>query len=139
MCDYADEVAGLPKQEIHPEYSSSLANEIQSAAAGMRATDLESFTTSEAMLQRIRSIGIGGFGQVFEYKDLRFNRSVAVKVLQDRWVRQEDVVKRFLREMELTAEIDHPGCPAVYGSGKTNDGRDFFWMQFGLLAIRSAM
>lgn len=129
MCDYADEVAGLPKQEIHPEYSSSLANEIQSAAAGMRATDLESFTTSEAMLQRIRSIGIGGFGQVFEYKDLRFNRSVAVKVLQDRWVRQEDVVKRFLREMELTAEIDHPGCPAVYGSGKTNDGRDFFWMQ----------
>ena len=129
MCDYADLVAGLPRKEIHPDYSDSLAREIQSAAEGMRATNLDTAATSEATLQRVRSIGVGGFGQVFEYKDLRFNRSVAVKVLQDRWVMHPDVVQRFLREMELTAEIDHPGCPAVYGSGKTNDGRDFFWMQ----------
>lgn len=129
MSDYTESVASLDHLQSHPDYRKSLVEEIQAAAAGMRATNLESIAQSVSQLSRIGSIGTGGFGEVFEYKDLRFGRSVAVKVLQDRWVNHPNAVQRFLREMELTAEIDHPGCPAVYGSGKTEDGRDFYWMQ----------
>lgn len=129
ISDYTESVASLNEIGLHPDYRDSLAKEIQAVAAGMRATNVEPVAESVTQLSRIRSIGTGGFGEVFEYKDLRFNRSVAVKFLQDRWLNHADAVQRFLREMELTAEIDHPGCPAVYGSGKTDDGRDFYWMQ----------
>ena len=129
LSEYTDSVAGLNAPQVHPDYRDSLAGEIHAAAEGMRATNLEVSAISESRLTRVKSIGSGGFGQVFEYRDLQFNRSVAVKLLQDRWISNAEVVRRFRREMELTAEIDHPGCPAVYGSGKTEDGRDFFWMQ----------
>jgi tetratricopeptide (TPR) repeat protein len=129
MSDYTESVASMSAVESHPDYRASLVDQIQAAAVGMRVTNLEQTAQSLSQLSRIRSIDTGGFGEVFEYKDLRFNRSVAVKILQDRWVNNPDAVQRFLREMELTAEIDHPGCPTVYGSGKTEDGRDFYWMQ----------
>lgn len=113
----------------HPECRQSFVEETKAAATGMRATRLTASTEVSFSLNRGRSLGSGGFGQVFEYFDSCFQRPVAFKILQDRWIGHPEVVKRFLREMEITAAIDHPGCPTVYGSGRTDDGRDFFWMQ----------
>ncbi len=113
----------------HPEYRSSFTDETKAAACGMRATQLERMETASYALNRGKPIGLGGFGQVFEYIEERFQRRVAFKILQDRWVKNPEIVRRFRREMEITSLIDHPGCPTVYGSGTTSDGRDFFWMQ----------
>ncbi len=123
----------------HPEYRQSFIEETKAAATGKRATRLTASTEVSFSLNRGRSLGSGGFGQVFEYFDSCFQRPVAFKILQDRWIGHPEVVKRFLREMEITAAIDHPGCPTVYGSGRTDDGRDFFWMQLvsGSLCLMS--
>lgn len=86
-------------------------------------------THSTSRLRFVKSVDTGGFGHVFEYHDEAFQRPVAIKILQDRWASNLEVAERFRREMAITASIDHPGCPAVFGSGKTSDGRDFFWMQ----------
>jgi serine/threonine protein kinase len=113
----------------HPDYRESLANEIKLAAAGRRATGLSTELSVHTSLRRSKTVGVGGFGQVFEYTDHFFGRPVAVKILQDRWINDAEAVQRFQREMEITASIDHPGCPAVYASGAIEDGRQFFCMQ----------
>lgn len=84
---------------------------------------------STSKLRFVESVDAGGFGHVFEYQDEAFERPVAIKMLQDRWANDSGVVERFRREMSITASIDHPGCPTVFGAGKTSDGRQFFWMQ----------
>jgi serine/threonine protein kinase len=113
----------------HPDYRESLAQEIKLAAAGRRATGLAAELCVHTSLRRSKTVGVGGFGQVFEYTDHFFGRPVAVKILQDRWINDAEAVQRFQREMEITASIDHPGCPAVYASGAIEDGRQFFCMQ----------
>ena len=111
------------------DYRESFIADMQAAASGLRATRLEPTQNVSLLLNRGDSIGLGGFGQVFEYLDEQFGRRVAFKILQDRWVGNPEIVRRFLREMQITSRIDHPGCPTVYGAGRTSDGRDFFWMQ----------
>lgn len=122
--------AQSPASPPHPEFSAGLIDRISREIRQSEPTSLPDEQTSvTTALQRIRSIGRGGHGEVFEYRDHELGRSVAIKLLQARWAHMPTHVSRFRREMELTASIDHPGCPAVYGRGTTADGRDFFLMQ----------
>jgi tetratricopeptide (TPR) repeat protein len=75
-----------------------------------------------------REIGRGGMAIVYLARDLRHNRPVAVKVLLP-----EIAIllgpDRFLREIEITAQLQHPNIVPVHDSGNEN-GTLFYVMPF---------
>jgi tetratricopeptide (TPR) repeat protein/predicted Ser/Thr protein kinase len=67
-----------------------------------------------------RPLGEGGMGTVYLARDRDVQAPVAIKLLQDPG--QEHLVKRFLRECEILADMDHPGVVHVYEYGVTSGG-----------------
>jgi eukaryotic-like serine/threonine-protein kinase len=68
-------------------------------------------------------IGKGGMGEVFQAKDQKLARNVAIKVLPEEFARDADRVARFQREAKLLASLNHANIAAIYGleeSGGTN-------------------
>jgi eukaryotic-like serine/threonine-protein kinase len=62
-------------------------------------------------------------GEVYQAKDQRLGRDVAIKVLPEEFARDADRVARFQREAKLLASLNHPNIAAIYGveeSGGTN-------------------
>jgi serine/threonine protein kinase len=74
-------------------------------------------------------IGRGGMGVVYRARDLALDRDVAVKLLQDRYPADSPVARRFTDEAKITAQLQHPGVPAVYRVGVLPDGRPFLAMK----------
>ena len=62
-------------------------------------------------------IGKGGMGAVYEARDLRLDRSVAVKVLLGRAFGHQPALRRFRREARAAAQLNHPNIVAVYDVG----------------------
>lgn len=64
-----------------------------------------------------KKIGKGGFGTVYRAFDQNLKRSVAVKVLS-RGGTEESFKKRFFREAESLAKMNHPNIVTVYDCGE---------------------
>ena len=60
-------------------------------------------------------IGCGGMGEVYQAKDQRLGREVAIKVLPDEFAKDTDRIARFQREAKLLASLNHPNIAAIYG------------------------
>ncbi|GLZ14524.1 hypothetical protein Acsp04_47590 [Actinomadura sp. NBRC 104425] len=71
-------------------------------------------------------LGVGGMGTVWGALDQTLARRVAVKLVKSP---DEELTRRFLRECRITAEMHHPGVPAVYDIG-THDGSPYLVMEF---------
>ncbi len=77
----------------------------------------------------VRELGRGGQGEVYLAEDRRLRRSVALKVLRGIAVANPDGLRRFKREAELAARLDHPDVATVYESGVA-DGIAYLAMRF---------
>jgi eukaryotic-like serine/threonine-protein kinase len=68
-------------------------------------------------------LGKGGMGEVYQAKDRKLGRDVAIKVLPEEFAKDADRVARFHREAKLLASLNHSNIAAIYGleeSGGTN-------------------
>src|ERR1041385_8173909 len=65
--------------------------------------------------QMIRLLGQGGMGVVYEADDLESGRRVALKLLSQA-LDSPEARKRFLREGQLAASINHPNSVYVFGT-----------------------
>jgi WD40 repeat protein len=74
-------------------------------------------------------VGRGGMGVVYRARDRALDREVAVKVLQEQYAPHSAVAARFVDEARITAQLQHPGVPAVYQVGALADGRPFLAMK----------
>jgi YVTN family beta-propeller protein len=74
-------------------------------------------------------IGRGGMGEVYLAHDVRLGRPVALKVLPERFARDERFRERLLRESRLAASLDHPNVVPVYDAGEA-DGRLYIAMRY---------
>ena len=81
-------------------------------------------------------VGRGGMGIVYRARDLALDRDVAVKLLQDGFSAGSPVARRFTDEARITAQLQHPGIPAVYQVGGVPDGRPFLAMKLMQFAYR---
>jgi serine/threonine protein kinase/Tol biopolymer transport system component len=60
-------------------------------------------------------LGKGGMGEVYQAKDRKLGRDVAIKVLPEEFARDTDRVARFQREAKLLASLNHPNIAAIHG------------------------
>ncbi len=80
--------------------------------------DLAGLTAALADRYRIeREIGAGGMATVYLAEDLKHHRRVAVKVLRPE-LGAEMGPGRFLREIEISAQLHHPHILPLYDSGE---------------------
>jgi tetratricopeptide (TPR) repeat protein len=71
---------------------------------------------------RIRAeLGGGGMAKVWEAEDTLLGRRVALKLLSDELSRSDEARRRFLHEARSNSLLDHPGVPAVFDYGESND------------------
>jgi Tol biopolymer transport system component len=75
-----------------------------------------------------REIGEGGMATVYLARDLKHNRSVALKVLKPELAAVVGA-ERFLAEIETTANLQHPHILPLYDSGEA-DGFLFYVMPY---------
>ena len=70
-------------------------------------------------------IGRGGMSDVYRGMDVVLQRQVAIKILTDR---SEDLRKRFLREAQSMARLNHTNIVGVYDAAQ-NDGVSYIVME----------
>jgi eukaryotic-like serine/threonine-protein kinase len=68
-------------------------------------------------------VGTGGCGEVYKARDTRLDRSVAIKIISDRFDRDPERVARFSREAHFLAALNHPHIAAVYAFEEVNGSR----------------
>src|SRR6476661_2607694 len=74
-------------------------------------------------------IARGGMATVYEATDLRLDRTVAVKVMHEGLVDDEEFVSRFQREARAAARLAHHNVVAVFDTGDDN-GTLFLVMEY---------
>ncbi len=69
-------------------------------------------------------VGTGGMSNVYRAHDRLLERTVALKLLHDRYSGDSDYVERFRREARAAAQLSHPNIVTVIDRGE-QDGRQF--------------
>lgn len=63
-------------------------------------------------------IGAGGMADVFQGRDTRLSRPVAIKILRSDLARDPAFLARFRREAQAAAGLNHPAIVSVYDTGE---------------------
>lgn len=79
-------------------------------------------------------IGVGGMAYVYEAEDLYLKRKVAVKILKEEFVEDEDFLKKFENEAQSAALLNHPNIVNIYDVGRENkEGKDLNYIVMELV------
>lgn len=97
--------------------------QVKEDLAGMVGTVLAGTYRLDAL------IGEGGMGAVYRGRHVLLRRDVAIKVLHPDFSRDPELVKRFDREAQSAARLNHPNCIQVTEFGSTEEGMKYLVMQ----------
>ncbi len=65
-------------------------------------------------------IGVGGMANVYKGRDIRTGNEIAVKVLKEEFLGNEELVRRFKNESKAISILDHPNIVKVYDVSVTD-------------------
>jgi Tol biopolymer transport system component/predicted Ser/Thr protein kinase len=74
-------------------------------------------------------LGAGGMGQVWKARDMRLERTIAIKVLPPKGQASAEARQRFEREARAASALNHPHICTVYDIG-SEDGVDYLVMEY---------
>lgn len=79
---------------------------------------------------RIQSkIGSGGMGDVYLADDTKLDRKVAIKFLNQKFSKDENLLNRFIQEAKAASALNHPNIITVYEIGET-DGTHYMSAEY---------
>ena len=71
----------------------------------------------------------GGMGRILVGYDQYLKREVAIKELHPDVAEDESIVRRFIGEAEITAQLEHPGVVPIHRIGQGRDGLPYYTMK----------
>src|SRR5438132_7508003 len=74
-------------------------------------------------------VGTGGMSSVFKARDRMLDRNVALKILHEHYLDDDEYVERFRREARAVAQLSHPNIVTVIDRGEA-DGRQFIVFEY---------
>src|SRR5438445_9728816 len=80
--------------------------------------------------QILEEIGRGGMGVVYQVRQRRSRRIVALKRILSYHADSQETLARFWREAEAAASLDHPNILPIYEVSEDEEGLPFFSMKF---------
>lgn len=83
-----------------------------------------------AEFHTLRYHAAGGLGEVYVAHNSELHRDVALKFLKSDRAHDEDSLRRFLQEAEVTGRLEHPGVVPIYALGTDADGSPCYAMRF---------
>ncbi|MFT5434231.1 MAG: serine/threonine protein kinase, partial [Myxococcota bacterium] len=66
-------------------------------------------------------LGAGAMGEVYQARDSRLDRDVAIKVLPEHFAEDEERLQRFEREAKSIAALNHPNVAQIYSVDQIED------------------
>jgi tetratricopeptide (TPR) repeat protein len=75
-------------------------------------------------------IGGGGMGVVYQARDIKLGRTVALKFLPPQWSHDEDARQRFFREAQAASATNHPSICTIHDIATAPDGQLFIVMAY---------
>jgi serine/threonine-protein kinase len=117
------EAVSSPKAEIHTSeltVSSMLSGQALEAwerTKIMRGRDFSSLKPGDLVADRyryVRKVGKGAFGTVLLMEDTMVHETIILKVLNPQVAADEDMIKRFVRELRFARKITHPNVIRIY-------------------------
>ncbi len=74
-------------------------------------------------------VGSGGNSSVYRARDTLLERNVALKIMHEHHLEDDDYVERFQREARTVAQLSHPNIVTVIDRGE-DDGRPFIVFEY---------
>lgn len=78
--------------------------------------------------EMLEVIGTGGMSVVYKARDVKLNRYVAVKILKDEILQEEELRNRFHTEAEAVAALSHPNIVSIFDVSLTKK-TEYFVME----------
>lgn len=100
-------------------------------AAGMASGGVDPWTNRRIGNYRlIRQLAVGGMGIVWlaERADAAYEQRVAIKIMHG-WMLSEEQARRFHRERQTLASLEHPAITRILDGGTTTEGLPFLAME----------
>jgi TolB-like protein/cytochrome c-type biogenesis protein CcmH/NrfG len=106
---------------VRPEAMSSLLKEllVQGTARDQASRGEAAPGSMVGRFELVRELGRGGFGVVYEARDVQLQRSVAVKLLR---IGEAGLGEQLQREAELVARLSHPNLVTLHDVGLSPQG-----------------
>ena len=96
-----------------------------------QTTSTEALTDSTADTRYIplKKIRDGGMKTIWEVKDTRTQRTLAMALIQPERIASQDDIESFLHEARLTAHLQHPHILPIYDIALEKNGNPYFTMK----------
>src|SRR5215470_12385586 len=104
---------------------------VMEVAAKALADDQNGLMVGQSLgsYQILLRLGAGGMGEVYQARDARLERTVALKILPAEVAADAERMRRFVREAKAASALNHPHVATIYEIGEV-DGVNFIAMEY---------